>query len=231
MTEAKYKLPSVTVDVVVFTIDRGRLQLLLIQRKKDPFKDHWALPGGFLDVDNDKNLKESALRELKEETGIVPPHLVQLGAWGDIDRDPRGRVITIAYYTVVNRSVKHSCHADDDASNLMWFNVFFNERTGVMLRYKKKPVFLAFDHHSIITSALKALRRDIFYIPIASPLLNPTFSAAELAEIYEILLNQSINARELVIKLKSQGLIANATQRLLYFTREGFELLEKQYCR
>lgn len=228
METGKYKFPAVTVDVAVFTVDRGRLQLLLVQRGKEPFKGEWALPGGFLDIEKDRTLEEGALRELKEETGITPPFICQLGAWGKIDRDPRGRVITVAYYATINRSAKEVTKAQDDAQSLLWFNINYNEsRRLLLLKYHRKPVKLAFDHEDIVITAIERLREDIMKLPVVAPLLErQTFSISEIGEYYEIILGHPVNSGELLSQLRSQKLISALTSRLFYFNADAFKKLE-----
>ncbi len=134
-----YPRPSVTVDIVLFMDTSPYPQVLLIRRKNPPFKDLWALPGGFLEMD--ESLQESALRELHEETGISDVVLTQIGAYGEPDRDPRGRVITIAYMGIV-QSDQQEAVAGSDAAEVSWFST------------ADLPM-LAFDHKDIIIKALE----------------------------------------------------------------------------
>lgn len=137
-----YPRPSVTVDIVLLMDSTPNPQVLLIRRKNPPFKNMWALPGGFLELD--ESLKESALRELHEETGMSNIHLTQIGAYGKPDRDPRGRVITIAYMGIV-KSEQQETVAGSDAAEAAWFSI-----TDLPL--------LAFDHREIIEKALEKLK-------------------------------------------------------------------------
>lgn len=134
-----YPRPSVTVDIVLLMDTLPHPQVLLIRRKNSPFKDLWALPGGFLEMD--ESFQESALRELWEETGISNVHLTQIGAYGEPDRDPRGRVITIAYLGIVKYEQPEAV-AGSDASEVAWFST------------NDLPQ-LAFDHKDIIIKALE----------------------------------------------------------------------------
>ena len=133
-----YPRPSVTVDIVLLTDVLPHPQVLLIRRKNPPYKNLWALPGGFLEMD--ESLQESAHRELLEETSISNVHLTQIGAFGDPDRDPRGRVITIAYLGIV-KSEQQEAVAGSDASDVAWFSTVDLPQ-------------LAFDHKEIIIKAL-----------------------------------------------------------------------------
>lgn len=126
-----YEKPSASADIVVFSIGKGRretyrqlpkshLQLLLIRRKNHPYKDCWALPGGFVNID--ESLRDAAARELYEETGLRPDYLGQLYTWGDVERDPRTRIISTSYMAIVNESNK-KLKAGDDASEACWFDL------------------------------------------------------------------------------------------------------------
>ncbi len=137
-----YPRPSVTVDIVLFTDEYPHPQVLLIRRKNTPFKGLWALPGGFLEMD--ETLEMAALRELHEETSISNVQLTQIGVFGNPDRDPRGRVITVAYLGIV-KSEQHIAIAGSDASEVTWFST------------SDLPQ-IAFDHSEIIHTALKKIK-------------------------------------------------------------------------
>lgn len=137
-----YPRPSVTVDIVLLTDAFPHPKVLLIRRKNPPFKDLWALPGGFLDMD--ETLEESALRELNEETNIADVQLTQVGTFGHPDRDPRGRVITVAYVGII-KSEQQQATAGSDAAEVAWFSTLDLPQ-------------LAFDHSEIIKKALEGLQ-------------------------------------------------------------------------
>ena len=120
MFEYKYPRPALTVDCVVFGLDENDLKVLLIQRGIEPFVGKWALPGGF--VSPEESLEDAAKRELQEETGLENVYLEQLYTVGDVDRDPRERVITVCYYALVNLQ-EHDVEASTDASNAAWFEM------------------------------------------------------------------------------------------------------------
>ena len=141
MHSYQYPRPAITVDILLFAEDSTDWKILLIQRKNPPFKDHWALPGGFVDMD--ESLEESALRELHEETGLSDVQLTQLGTFGAPDRDPRGRVITVAYYGTIDATQVHVA-AGSDAADARWFST-------------AQLPSLAFDHPKIIAVALETL--------------------------------------------------------------------------
>ncbi len=133
----------VTVDCVVLQTDGTDFQLLLIQRKNEPYKDYWALPGGF--VDENEDLEAAAARELYEETTVKATDLLQIGAFGKPFRDPRSHVVSVAYYTLLKEKVQ--AKANDDAKEVGWFSI------------KELPL-LAFDHQEIIECALNKFLND-----------------------------------------------------------------------
>ncbi|MBI1928180.1 NUDIX hydrolase [Candidatus Poribacteria bacterium] len=138
----EYPRPAVTADILLFADDSVGRKVLLIQRKNPPFKDHWAFPGGFIEMG--ESLDDSARRELHEETGLSDVQLTQLGAFGDPHRDPRGRVITIAYYGRIDSEQAHLI-AGSDAADARWFSI------------AELPP-LAFDHAEILAAAIDKLK-------------------------------------------------------------------------
>jgi 8-oxo-dGTP diphosphatase len=174
-----YPHPAVTTDVVVFTIRDRRLKLLLIERGGEPFRGMWALPGGFLDIDED--LEACAKRELEEETGVSGVYLEQLYTFGKPDRDPRERVISIAYYALVP-SDRLQVKAASDASDAKWFAL------------DEMPE-LAFDHNQIIKQAHGRLVAKLDYSTIAFQFMAETFTLSELQAVYEILLDEELDKR------------------------------------
>ena len=141
MYSYEYPRPAVSVDILLFQGNAAEREILLIQRKNEPFRHHWALPGGFVEMD--EPLKDAALRELLEETGLADVELTQLGAYGQPDRDPRGRVITIAYYGIIDAAGANVV-GGSDAAHARWF------RTTTLPS-------LAFDHAKILADAIRHL--------------------------------------------------------------------------
>ena len=139
----KYPHPAVTADCIVFACQNERTQVLLIKRGSEPCKDMWALPGGFMNID--ESAEKAAIRELKEETGIDVKEVTQVGAYSKVDRDPRERVITIAFYTVIDNPVK--AVGQDDAKQAEWFTL------------DNLPT-LAFDHSEILSAAIGMLKKN-----------------------------------------------------------------------
>src|SRR6266567_6391569 len=153
----RYPRAALTVDCVVFGFDEGELKVLLIQRALDPFKGKWALPGGFVHVD--ETLDEAARRELAEEAGLKDVFLEQLYSFGAVDRDPRDRVVSVAYYALVKLAA-HDTRAATDATDARWFPI-------------SKVPKLAFDHADILATALTRVKGKVRYQPIGFELLPP----------------------------------------------------------
>lgn len=142
----KYPRPAVTVDAVLYNLEGEQLFILLIKRKQDPYGNHWALPGGFMDIDE---TPETAVeRELKEETGLETSGFVQIGAFGALDRDPRHRTISIAFLSLLKGQLPEVKGADD-AVEAQWFKV------------KELPDALAFDHEHVINSSKIKLEKQL----------------------------------------------------------------------
>jgi len=178
---SQFERPSVTTDIVIFTLRARQLQVLLIQRAEWPFEGRWALPGGF--VRPDETLDEAARRELQEETGVADVYLQQLRAFGDPGRDPRTRVISVAY-TALIPSDAVTLRADTDAADARWFPV------------DDLPRPLAFDHEQILAVALDALRARLDTRgQIVRGLLPARFTLTQMQEIYETLLGAPLDKR------------------------------------
>ena len=174
-----YPHPAVTTDIAVFTIRDDALQLLLIRRGSPPFQGAWALPGGFVDINED--LDACAARELAEETGLADLYLEQLYTFGAPGRDPRERVISVAYFALAPAAAL-SVQAGDDAADAAWF------------RLDELPS-LAFDHADIISKAHRRLVAKLDYSTIAFQFLPETFTLSELQRVYEILVDAEIDKR------------------------------------
>ena len=191
MHSYEYPRPALTVDCVVFGLDENDLKVLLIERGIEPFAGKWALPGGF--VNPEESLEDAAKRELKEETGVDNVFLEQLYTVGDVDRDPRERVITICYYALVNLQ-EHNVEASTDASNAAWFEV-------------DDLPDLAFDHNMILGMALKRLQSKIRYEPIGFELLPKKFTLTQLQQLYEKIIGKKQDKRNFRKKLQKMGIL------------------------
>ena len=179
MYNYKFPHPAVTVDIVIFTIRDNQLKLLLIRRACKPYQGKWALPGGFVDMNED--LDTAARRELKEETGVSGVYLEQLYTFGAPKRDPRERVITVAYYALIP-SDKIQLQAATDAEAVGWFGM------------DELPK-LAFDHADIFKLAHERLVAKLDYSTIAFQFLPDTFTLNELQSIYEIIYQEEQDKR------------------------------------
>lgn len=187
----RYDRPSVTVDLVILTVRARDLHVLLVKRDIEPFKDRWALPGGFVGINED--LEDAARRELVEETGVQDVYLEQLFTFGAPGRDPRMRVITVAYYALIP-SDHLSLRASTDVKDVSWFSV-----------YDHPP--LAFDHDRILDYALERMRNKIMYVPLAFRLLPEKFTLTELQQTYEIILKDTLDKRNFRKKILSSDLL------------------------
>lgn len=187
-----YPHPAVTTDVVVFTILDGRLSILLIKRANPPHQGCWALPGGFLDIDED--LDVCAARELQEETGIGELYLEQLYTFGATDRDPRERVISVAYYALIPQDALATPRAASDAAEVGWY------------AFEDLPP-LAFDHARVIEMAHRRLVAKLDYSTIALQFMPGTFTLGQLQRVYEALQNQSLDKRNFRKRILSLELI------------------------
>ena len=220
----EYERPGLTVDCVVFGLDEEDLKIILIQRDRAPYKGKWALPGGFVQID--ETLEEAAKRELKEETGIQNVFLEQLYTFGDLKRDPRDRIVSVAYYALVNLR-DHEIKATTDARNAAWFSI-------------DDIPSLPFDHNRIVEVALKRLRGKVRYEPIGFELLPEKFTLTQLQGMYEKILEQAIDKRNFRKKILGMGLleetdevqmdVAHRAARLYRFEEEKYlQLKEKGF--
>ena len=186
-----YPHPALTTDVVIFTIRDQQLELLLIRRAGEPYKDSWALPGGFVGIDED--IEACALRELQEETSVTGVYLEQLYTFGRPNRDPRERVISVAYYALVPPGRIH-IRAASDAKEVAWFQL------------DKLPP-LAFDHDSIVTMAHERLASKLNYSNIALQFMSEKFTLSELQTVYESILGEDLDKRNFRKRVLSQEYI------------------------
>ncbi len=187
----EYPHPAVTVDIVIFTVRNDALKVLLIKRASEPFQGEWALPGGFVNLE--ESLEEAARRELEEETGVSGVFLEQLYTFGRPDRDPRERVITVAHYALIP-SDKIELRAASDAEGVSWYGI--DELPG-----------LAFDHSKILQMAMRRLAAKLEYSTIAFQLMPESFTLTELQHVYELIGQQQIDKRNFRKRVLALGVI------------------------
>ena len=222
MPSYQHPRAALTVDCVVFGFDEQDLKVLLIERDLPPFAGQWALPGGFVHID--ETLEQAARRELAEETGVSKLYLEQLFTFGALDRDPRERVVSVAYYALVKLS-DHRIQAATDARSAAWFPL-------------ADTPSLAFDHDHILQLALERLKGKVRYEPIGFELLPPKFTLSQLQQLYEAVLETTLDKRNFRKKLLAMGIleeldeiqqdVAHRAARLYRFDRQKYRDLAKQ---
>ena len=216
----KYPHPAVTTDCVIFGFDGTKLQVLLIERGIEPFKGKWAFPGGFLNMD--ESAEQGALRELREETGLTGAFIEQFGCFSEPDRDPRERVITIAYYALVK--IQHVV-GGDDAAKARWFAL-------------DDVPQLAFDHDRILREAVARLRERIHFKPVGFELLPEKFTMRELQSLYEAILDIKFDRRNFAKKMLHFDLVtqldettwptARRAANLFRFNKQNYDELKRK---
>jgi len=185
---ADFERPFTTVDVIIFTVIDDALQVLLMQRpagpeaRSEPFSGLWALPGGYVDVQLDKDLLACARRKLHEKTGVRSPYLEQLGSWGNATRDPRGWSATHAYFALIP-AFDAQPSKGANAADVAWFEV-----DQVLPRQR-----LAFDHADILRAAVERLRNKVEYTSLPAYLLTEPFTLPQLQRMYEAVLGRPVD--------------------------------------
>lgn len=223
-----YAIPGaikVAVDAIVFGYSKtDGVSVLLIQRRYDPYKGNWALPGGF--VLEQESLEEAVKRELKEETGATVNYLEQLYTFGEPQRDPRQRVIAVAYFALVKSGKYQELKATTDAENAQWFPI------GQLPR-------LAFDHKEIVRVAIERVRTKIRYQPIGFELLDKKFPFSDLEKLYTVLLDRPIDRRNFAKKIMALGILDETNElaktdgkgrpsKMYQFNKQRYQQLVKE---
>lgn len=216
----EYPRPAVTVDIILFTFHAEELRVLMVRRKQPPFAAKWALPGGFVEINED--LENAARRELFEETHVQDIYLEQLYTFGEPDRDPRGRVITVAYFALLSTDQSQALQIQgaSDAEEAAWWNVY-------------DLPSIAFDHARIIQYALQRLRWKLEWTALGFLLLPAEFTLSELQKVYETVLHEPLDKRNFRRKmlaadvLEETGNLREGDHRpakLYQFTAKAIEL-------
>jgi 8-oxo-dGTP diphosphatase len=186
-----YEQPGVTVDLVIFTVNDDMLKVMLVKRAEEPFADSWSLPGGFLKTS--ESLEDASLRVLREKAGVDNVYVEQLYTFGDPNRDPRARVITVTYFALIPWKDLIQ-PTSDKVSDLMWASVYQLPK-------------LAFDHRKIVEYAVKRLRAKASYSNIVYGLMPRQFRLSELQRMYEIIINDTLDKRNFRKRMLATGLL------------------------
>lgn len=191
--------PALSVDIVVFGISDNTPSLLVIQRGIPPFKDQWALPGGFVRID--ETLEQAARRELKEETGMTKVHLEQLSAFSSLDRDPRERTLTVAYFAFV-KATDFNLLASTDAQDAKWISLYQDD------------LKLAFDHNEIVDFAKNWLIGKLYREHLVLKVLPEVFTLTQVQQLYEGVLNTALDKRNFRKQILASGLVKKTKKKL-----------------
>jgi 8-oxo-dGTP diphosphatase len=184
-------MKELSVDCVIFGFDKTRLKVLLIKLNVEPGKGEWALPGG--NIRQDENLTRAAQRVLQEHTGVKDLFLEQLSVFGEVDRFPLFRVVTVAYYALVKPEL-YILNVGPKASEVKWFDI-------------SDIKSLPFDHMEILNAAIKKLQKKLRYEPIGFELLSEKFKLTQLQELYESILDTTLDKRNFRKKILSMNLL------------------------
>lgn len=188
----QFERPSVTTDVVMLTVKERQLNLLIVQRDEHPYRGQWSLPGGFVGIS--ESLEGAAARVLRDKAGLEQVFLEQLYTFGQPDRDPRTRVITVAYYALVSAERLEALRLERNL-RLATIDVPWAGEIGgpVSLELEGKAVALAFDHQTIVGTAIKRLRGKLDYAPVGFQLLPDRFTLRALQDVHETILGREVN--------------------------------------
>ncbi|GBC60786.1 hypothetical protein DENIS_1745 [Desulfonema ishimotonii] len=210
LTPEFFSRPAVTVDVAICTITDDSLDVLLIRRKHPPFAGCWSIPGGFLEIDREEGLRDTAARQLEAETGLKDIYIEQLKTYGNVGRYPRMRVITTAYFALVpyEKIARQHIRPAPDATEARWFSL--KDYPDVLA---DSDDGLAFDHDLILSDLLQRIRGKISYIPIAFELVPEKFTWPELRKVYEIVLDKPLDATNFKRKIRSMYKIRELRSR------------------
>lgn len=179
-----FDVPLTSVDMAIFTVRDGQLQVLLVKRAQHPALGQWALPGGFIDAQKDNTLDDTARRKLGEKTGVYAPYLEQVASFGSANRDPRGWSVTVSYFALI-ASDDISLSKDDSSEEVTW----------VAIESVEKEFNLAFDHQAILKISYERLKSKVQYTSLPINLLPDEFTLTELQKIFEIILGVAVEKK------------------------------------
>lgn len=198
---SQYKNPLFFIDNVIFTVHNDALKVLLVKRADQPFINNWALPGGFVDVELDKNTDATAIRKLKDKTGVTPQYLEQLSTFSGKSRDPRGFSVTLAYYALVpyQEVAAHIASVED----VKWVNVNDVSKLNI-----------AFDHHDIINKANERLKQKSYYSMVPVYCLPCHFTVSQLKMVIETIIGKSIQRKSLVRRIEAASIFETVEKKI-----------------
>jgi ADP-ribose pyrophosphatase YjhB (NUDIX family) len=195
-----FDAPLISVDSTLFTYHDSQLKVLLVERSTHPDLGLWGLPGGFVELQNDQTLKQTALRKLEEKTGVIPPYIEQLQTIGNATRDKRGWSVTICYTSLI--AYQACAAAIDTVKDSAWVNVD-----------DLKTMTLAFDHHQIITIALKRLREKALYSIVPAYALAEKFTLPDLQQLHEVLIGKKIQKKSFRRRIEQADLLIDTGEK------------------
>lgn len=190
----QFNVPLTTVDLCIFSLLNEELKVLILKRANFPFKDRWALPGGFVDVESDVDLHATALRKLLEKTSVKAPYVEQLETIGNSERDPRGWSMTVVYFALIPHTAV-AAHTED-VDEVEWLSV------NAIKSYK-----LAFDHEILLKKAVQRLRNKVGYSTLPIHIMPKEFTLAELQRAYEIIMDREVDKKAFRRRLESAQLL------------------------
>lgn len=203
-----YDAPLLTVDMVIFSVFAGQLQVLLIKRRNYPQKGSWALPGGFADLQADADLMATAHRKLLDKTGVASPYLEQVGTVGNAGRDPRGWAVTVLYFALIDFQAFALPQSDQQAAQ----QAEYSEWVPVQ---QAQQLALAFDHQLLLGMALERLSSKTRYTALPLSLMPEQFTLTELQQIYEIILQQSLDKKAFRRRMLEAGVVVETGESKL----------------
>lgn len=210
-----FESPLFTVDSALFTVHEDQLQVLVVRRAIEPFLGSWALPGGYVDLKADKDVEETALRKLREKTGVTPSYLEQLQTFSGTERDPRGFSITLSYYALIG--YQDAKPYIDTVSEATWLPV------KQLSNYN-----LAFDHQEIVTIAVERLRQKALYSMVPVYCLSEKFTVGQLKSTIEAIIDKPLQRKTLIRRIEASSMFEAIEEKVLTGRRPATQYRLKQ---